>query len=59
MNTTTTELESEIVASVFGAYLRQPEQMLTRADRWRLATLNREEYREEAMKQIKAALASL
>lgn len=58
MNITITDLTPEIKMLVSGTFGESPEKMLSKDDRLKHAVLTREEYRKEAMRQIKAALAT-
>lgn len=59
MTTTTLELNPEVIAPAFSPYSVSADEMSLDTERLRNASLSKEEYRKEAMKQIKAALASL
>lgn len=59
MNTTITNLETEILSSVHQMSSDQKRQVLSYVDQLKNTTLSQERYRREAMKQIREALATL
>jgi len=58
MNTTTLDLETEILNSVHRMSNEQQVDVLNYVDKLKSSSLSKEKYRREAMKQIREALAS-
>ncbi|MEL7144908.1 MAG: hypothetical protein AAFO69_00965 [Bacteroidota bacterium] len=59
MNSSPTETEPALIDPALCTHIEISEEMLPQNDRMKFAFLSREDYRKEAMRQIKAALASL
>lgn len=58
MNITTIDLDVEILDAVQRIGSEQQKEVLTESDRLKHASLTREAYRKEAMRQIQTALAT-
>ncbi|MEL6561080.1 MAG: hypothetical protein AAFQ94_23005 [Bacteroidota bacterium] len=59
MNTTVTNLESEILSSVHQMSRDQKKQVLDYVDNLANISQSKEKYRRDAMKQIREALATI
>lgn len=59
MNTTVTNLESEILSSVHQMSRDQKKQVLDYVDNLASISQSKEKYRRDAMKQIREALATI